>query len=748
MKKIITFIFTIFLSNVLFSQTTLSAGDIAIIQYNSDNPAGVEEIKFLALRSMEAGTIINFTDNGWDTTTAPPTFRTTEGTYIWTAPSAVSCGDIVTMSITVGGFNLGTSGDQILAYQGTIASPTFIFAINNDDPIGEWQASATSARDSALPPGLINGENAVAIREVDNVIYSGSLSGSRETILTNICNSTNWNVGSTTTSHNTNNQTFLGVFNSSSIWNGSVWSIAGVPSADYFTAIIDGNYDTSTDGNFKTCNCTVSAGNSLIVNSGGTVTVKDNITNNGAITVNSGGSVVQVSPSGVNTGTDYTVERASTSQSSYHVFTYWSTPIITATFAAVAPSTHLYYSFNASSQDWTLGNATTVMNPGIGYALEGPDSGTYPGIQTASFTGAAFNTGNISVGLMYNSDGDADTDWNLIGNPYPSAISADTFLADNAATLGGTVYFWTHNTIEDGTVNNTEDDYAMYNGTGGTKAITGGVEPDGNIASAQGFFAQALSASTVKFTNSMRIASNNTSFFRSEKKVKNIARDRIWLNLTTTKSFSQILIGFLEEASDNVDRKYDGIRFLGKTSLNFYSILNDAHYGIQGKSNLKEEETIPLGVSSDVSGNFKISIDKVEGNLESSYVYLEDTYLNVKHNLKKADYTFTTLEAGNFNDRFNLIIKSEAAVLRVENNIVSKDILIKNTNNSLVIETLNNVVIKKVLVFNLLGKELFVKENNSSVIELQSTSLKPNSILIVKTFLETGEVLVHKVYKN
>ncbi|MFK8060689.1 MAG: hypothetical protein AB8B78_11430 [Polaribacter sp.] len=744
MKKKILLILVILISNVINSQTTLVAGDIAIIQYNSDgNP---EILKFVALTSMESGTTINFTDNGW-VTTGTPAFRTGEADtpHTWTAASAVTCGDIITVSIPNGPFNLGASGDQVFAYQGTAASPTFIFAINNEGN-GVWQTSATSARNSGLPSTLTNGTNAVAIKEVDNVVYSGSLSGSKAVVLSNICDKNNWNSGTSATSSNTVNQTFTGDFNTT--WNGTIWDGTG---SNFLNTTINGSYSTSSDGNFKTCNCTVNASQTLTVNSGGTVTVEDDITNNGSIVVESGGSVVQILPNGTNTGTSYTVERASTSQSSYHVFTYWSTPITSATFAAVAPSTHLYYSFNDGSQTWVEGNSTTAMSPGIGYALEGPDSGTYPGVQTSTFTGAPFNNGNISRTLSFSADADADNDWNLVGNPYPSAIDADTFLADNSSVIGGTIYFWTHNTPEDGTENNTEDDYAMFNGTG-SAAASGGAAPDGNIASGQGFFVQALSSGVVSdfFTNSMRIEGNNTTFFKSAQKVKstNKTRDRIWLNLTNQKSFSQILVGFIDDATDGEDSKYDGVRFLGKTSLNLYSISNDKNYGIQGKSSLREIENIPLGFSSDVKGEFRISIDRFEGKIENSNVYLEDILLNTKHNLKMGDYVFSTGNPGEFNNRFNLVLETDAAVLNIKENTFSKNILIQSLENDLVIKTLDNSIIKKVLVYNLLGQKLILKENSTASLKIKFSNLKPNSVLFVKTILENGQVFINKIYKN
>ncbi len=61
MKKLILFI--IFFSfSFLYSQTTLSAGDIAIVGVNTDNP---DEFAFVLLTDVTTGTSIRFTDDGW-----------------------------------------------------------------------------------------------------------------------------------------------------------------------------------------------------------------------------------------------------------------------------------------------------------------------------------------------------------------------------------------------------------------------------------------------------------------------------------------------------------------------------------------------------------------------------------------------------------------------------------------------------------------------------------------------------------
>lgn len=170
------------------AQTTLAAGDIAIIGYNFDDP---DEFAFVTLIDLEAGTAINFTDNGW---TAGGAFRTGEGTLNWVAPAAYSAGDIINPG--VGSMQFSVSGDQILAYQGDSSSPTFIYAIHSND-IG-WNADATSSNESALPTGLVNGTSAVAIPEIDNAVYSGSGTATNQAeLLSWIGDITNWTTDNT-----------------------------------------------------------------------------------------------------------------------------------------------------------------------------------------------------------------------------------------------------------------------------------------------------------------------------------------------------------------------------------------------------------------------------------------------------------------------------------------------------------------------------------------------------------------------
>ncbi|MEB3220005.1 MAG: choice-of-anchor I family protein, partial [Nostocales cyanobacterium 94392] len=185
--------------------TTLSAGDIAIIGVNADNP---DNFSFVLLVDIEAGTEIRFTDSGWTNSNA---FRASEGAFKYTAPTNLSAGTVINFinnsanfaadndaGVGTNGFNLSTDGDQVIAFQGASTNPTFIYAVQTNST--QFQTTATTSNDSALPNGLVSGTSAVAVGqgsgagdEWDNSVYNMSVtSGTKEEILAAVSNPVNW----------------------------------------------------------------------------------------------------------------------------------------------------------------------------------------------------------------------------------------------------------------------------------------------------------------------------------------------------------------------------------------------------------------------------------------------------------------------------------------------------------------------------------------------------------------------------
>ncbi|MCV6636599.1 choice-of-anchor D domain-containing protein [Candidatus Albibeggiatoa sp. nov. NOAA] len=203
--------------HVYAAGTTLSAGDIVIIGVNADDP---DEFSFIPLVNLEPGTEITFTDSGWLDTN---TFRGGEGAVKYTASSAISAGTLVTF-VGIGGnftsaddsnvgnygFSLSANGDQILAFQGSSSSPTFIFAVQTNST--QWQTNSTATSNSALPLGLTDRTNAVAVGndsgegdEYDNAWYAGITSGTAAEILAAVANNANWTGNNNRILHFTNN---------------------------------------------------------------------------------------------------------------------------------------------------------------------------------------------------------------------------------------------------------------------------------------------------------------------------------------------------------------------------------------------------------------------------------------------------------------------------------------------------------------------------------------------------------------
>lgn len=149
------------------ASTVLAPGDIAITGVNMDNP---DQFAFVLLVDVLAGTQITFTDSGWE---SDNTFRNSEGAVKYTFPSNSSAGTVILFNGVAGdwavandanvgtnGFNLAVDGDQIIAFQGPSASPTFIFAMQTYST--QWQTSSVNSNDSAIPSGLVNGSTAIA----------------------------------------------------------------------------------------------------------------------------------------------------------------------------------------------------------------------------------------------------------------------------------------------------------------------------------------------------------------------------------------------------------------------------------------------------------------------------------------------------------------------------------------------------------------------------------------------------------
>ena len=96
----------------------------------------------------------------------------------------------------------------------------------------------------------------------------------------------------------------------------------------------------------------------------------------------------------------------------------------------------------------------------------------------------------------------------------------------------------------------------------------------------------------------MRTETGNNTFYKDDH-LKTLAKNnRVWLNLTNDEgAFSQILIGFIQGAGEEIERSYDAIRLDGNKYLSFYGIQQNKKLAILGTAPFTGEETILLGIT-------------------------------------------------------------------------------------------------------------------------------------------------------
>ena len=535
------------------------------------------------------------------------------------------------------------------------------------------------------------------------------------------------------------------------IWNGG-WS-NGLPNSDK-KLIFTANYNQTID--LVACSCEVKSGN-VTVSSGKTMTLTNELKVSGGIMkFENNASLVQINEGPTINSGAITYQRETVTPVDKFDFTYWTSPVSGQTLYNTSPNTlaDKYFSFDAVNNNWIQENSLTkVMEPGIGYIIRGPQNNYAPnpiGTYRANFIGEP-NNGTIPVEILA-----TDASY-LLGNPYPSALDADLFSQDNDGVIDGTLYFWTHNTDIAPSGSNyiyDSDDYASYNLLGGVgTAAASDVNPvptipAGEIASGQGFFATSIALGTLNFTNTMRLGgSTNSQFFRSNSKSKkNVSFDknRLWLNFSNTEgAFKQTLIGYATGATNEYERTFDGISFDGNTFVDFYSILEDKNFVIQGRAlPFLQSDEVPLGYKTTIKGNFTITIFQTDGFFTAQNVFLEDKMLGVIHNLKEASYNFTT-EKGVFNERF-VLRYTDKTLGTGDFESEDKTIVVFKEKNELKIKS-EFETMKRVTIFDLLGKKVF-EETLKDVNEFRTSNIiLKNQILIVKVVLTNGQVIAKKV---
>ncbi|TCN53698.1 T9SS sorting signal type C domain-containing protein [Flavobacterium circumlabens] len=527
------------------------------------------------------------------------------------------------------------------------------------------------------------------------------------------------------------------------------WS-NGTPTINQNVIFAD-NY--AITGDLNSCTCKVNPGIKITVTALNTLTVNNGLIVDSALGTElifeNNSSLIQINNNpGINSGA-ITYKRTA-KQILLADFVYWSTPVSPQTLFDVSPFTLADKYFGYNGTNWVITPGNTTMVVGKGYIIRGPQTysnGTREDY-TASFNGVP-NNGTLSGEIM-----DAGKSY-LIGNPYPSALDANLF-------LDGTIFFWTHNTPvgTSAQYEYSDDDYASYNRSGGVgisaksspghtdnPATDAGVKPTGKIAAGQSFFATTINSGTPVFNNTMRLGgTSNNQFFKTANTSKkaDLERHRLWLNMTNEGgAFKQLLVGYIEEATNGFDNRFDGITLDANPFLDFYSINGTYKYVIQGRAlPFSDTDTVPLGYRSAILSDFTISIDDSDGNLVNQAIYIEDKVTGLVHNLRDSNYTFSST-IGVFDNRFILRYKDTSlGIDDFENS--GKEMIISTKDKTISIYAPEKII-NEILIYDVTGNMIYKKSDLNDpafqIVNLRSQ----NQVLLVKVKLADNTISTRKV---
>lgn len=444
----------------------------------------------------------------------------------------------------------------------------------------------------------------------------------------------------------------------------------------------------------------------------------------------------------VNTG-NITMQRKATVPSVQ--YNYWSSPVKDQPLYSLYPGIpdNKVMVYNSANDRFTV--LPTSSNPksvfAKGYSIKGSLNTDYAPALTATFVGEPHNETTAGINNILLST--AGSNYNLIGNPYPSNLNLLALFADedNKAkfynvTSGPdietpTAYFWDNTSNTDltqqgsGYVNR---NYALLNlsngiGTPAPRLGTTGKKPNGIVKPGQGFIMRAAeSGGSLTFKNTHRTSLTKPSGGTDGVyyKANEATTDKFWLTLTTPNQMNIVIALAYHPEAENSFERFDSMIFSEAVTENFYSLSSDARkLAIQSrKGDFNTEDKIPLGIKSSETGLQKISLESKYGAFENQPIYLKDKLLNTVVNLSEMPYEFTSVEGVDQN-RFEIVYKP-GTVLATDNGIKENLTVYRNANDFIVKSKHSRI--DEVEVYDVSGRLIIKVKGGSDELRIDASS--------------------------
>ncbi len=339
-------------------------------------------------------------------------------------------------------------------------------------------------------------------------------------------------------------------------------------------------------------------------------------------------------------------------------------------------------SSSSDRYDYQTAGSTGSLISGGGYAVKLNAAGDI------SFSGS-MPVSNVDVTIT-DGTGSGGNSFNLVGNPYPSSLAANTsadatnnLISVNAASLSeSTLWFWNQATGTYDQVNLASSSFY--------------------IAPAQGFFVSANGSNSFSFTEAMQSHESDT-FMRSS------SRPEINLVMTNAGQSRDTDIFYINGTTLGFDNGYDSSIFSGVSNeLAIYTQTVDnssaRRLGIQSLPDVDFENMIvPVGVIAPAGAALNISANI--SNLPSGFnVYLEDRQEST-FTLLDASSSFSTTLASDMNGAGRWYLHTTTTTLSSSQTVASEITVYVSNRQNLKIDGVYSKN-AQLTIYNMLGKQV------------------------------------------
>ncbi len=358
-------------------------------------------------------------------------------------------------------------------------------------------------------------------------------------------------------------------------------------------------------------------------------------------------------------------------------------PMVSSSVSGVYTGDYLYYWKESDSLLHWISIVNKTLNPGEGYFAYAATSISSP--TDVKFEGT-FNTGDQSPAISYTPGLGHGKGWNLLGNPFPSAIQWDnTWTKTN---VDATVYVW------DGSAGN----YVSYNYSTGLGGLT-----NGEIMPGQGFWIKANATSpSITIPNNKRLHSTQ-SFLKTSGDMENILEMRV----SNENGHDYAVFRLDPMGTEDFNPAYDAYKLSGLPEVPSIYLIKGGEKASAALYPQKEEgQTIRIGFVAPKSGANTIYFDKLDSFGENTFIYLLDKE-DGSYTLLNDQPAFTFFASkGTIDDRFELHFSTSP--LDTDENVQKEDdVKIFAYRNQLYLRN-NSDSDVKFQVITLLGKEIKV----------------------------------------